>query len=87
MSYDKTPATKGDLDLLRESLEGRMQRQAERFEAWKDEIIRHFDVIAEDLRHDLLGAHHDEVELLKDAREDHERRIRRLEQSTGVLIG
>lgn len=87
MQHDPQPATQDDLERLRQSLEGRMERQAERLESCEQEIIQHFDLVAENLRHDLLGAHRDEIEILKDARNDHERRISQLERSTGVLIG
>lgn len=51
----------------------------ERMERWKDEIINHFHVIAEDLRHDLLGIHTDKISLLADKVNDHEERITVLE--------
>lgn len=80
MQHDPQPVTQDDLERLRQSLEQRMSEQ-------QAEIIQHFDLVAENLRHDLLGAHRDEIEILKDARKDHERRISQLERSTGVLIG
>lgn len=53
-------------------------------EGWKDDIIRHFDVAVEDIRHDLEGANRDEIGVLKDAKRDHEQRIVRLEQQAGI---
>jgi hypothetical protein len=50
----------------------------------KDEILRHFDVVAVDMRHDALGANRDEIEVLKDAKVDHEERIIGLEQMAGL---
>lgn len=49
-----------------------------------EETRRHFDVVAEQLFHDLAGASRDEIEILKDARKDHSRRIRRLERTVGI---
>jgi hypothetical protein len=45
----------------------------------KDEIIRHFDVVVETIRHDLLGANRDEMEGVKD-------RVKRLERHTGLVV-
>ena len=53
---------------------------------WKDEIIRHFDVVAEDIRHHLQGANRDEIEFLKDSKTDHEQRIVHLEKRAGVAV-
>jgi len=44
---------------------------------WKDEMVRGFQVIAEDLRHDLIGAH-------KDTMSSHEDRILKLEHHVGL---
>lgn len=79
MTYDSRPATKGDVDLLRQEFE-------QKLDTVKEEIMRHFDVVVETIRHDLLGANRDDIELLKDGRTDHERRIRRLERSTGIIV-
>jgi archaellum component FlaC len=53
--------------------------------ALHEETRRHFDVLAEQLFHQALGAHKDEIESLKDGKADHERRIRRLEEAAGVI--
>jgi len=53
---------------------------------WKDEIIRHFDVVAENIRHDLLGANRDEIEVLKNSKSDHEQRIVHLEKRAGIAV-
>jgi len=44
----------------------------------KDEILRHFDLTVETIRHDLLGANHDEIENIKD-------RVKKLERHTGLV--
>jgi hypothetical protein len=44
----------------------------------KDEILRHFDLVVETIRHDLLGANRDEIESVKD-------RVGRLKRHTGLI--
>lgn len=77
MSDDNTPATKGDLAQLSAELRGEMT-------GMKEEIIRHFDVVVENIRHDLEGANKDEIGVLKDGKSDHEQRIVHLEQLAGM---
>lgn len=48
-----------------------------------DEITRHFDVVVENIRHDLIGANRDEVVSLTNAKVDHEQRLLRLERTVG----
>lgn len=88
MAKPDEPLTKGDIAQLLEvvqRVDQRMYRLEQKVEEFKDETTRHFDVIVEDLRHDLVGARSDEVEVLKDGRRDHEKRIRRLEKSAGLI--
>ena len=54
-------------------------------EALHEETRRHFDVVAEKIHHDAIGARKDDIELLKGRRDDHERRIGRLEKSAGLI--
>lgn len=51
----------------------------------EDRLLRHFDLTVETIRHDLLGANRDELELIKDRNRDHERRISVLERSAGLV--
>ena len=83
MSKLDQPATKGDLANLESRLETNFN---DKLDAFKNEILRHFDIIAENLRHDALGARSDEIEVLKDSKKDHERRLTRLEQSAGLIV-
>jgi len=76
---------KGDIANLRDELKGEIAELRHDVELSKVEIKRHFDVVIEDLRHDLIGARNDEVEVLKDSRKDHERRIRHLEKNAGLI--
>lgn len=78
MKDDTTPATKGDLAQLRDELDRKI-------ESFKDEILRHFDVAVENIRHDLTGALRDAIEIAKDLKDNHERRIRRLERAAGLV--
>lgn len=48
-------------------------------EQWKNEVMGHFDLVAENIRHDLTGANRDELESLKNTTKSHERRIKALE--------
>lgn len=50
-----------------------------------EEMKRHFDVVVEDIRHDLLGANRDEVISLRNSKVDHEQRLLRLERSVGFV--
>jgi archaellum component FlaC len=59
-----------------------LQEQAR---ALHEETRRHFDVMVEQNFHQAMGAHKDEIESLKDGKTDHERRIRRLEKTTGLI--
>jgi septation ring formation regulator EzrA len=68
-----------------DGLEHRFDDLVGKVEEFKDEMTRHFDVVVEDLRHDLIGARSDELEVLKNCRQDHEKRIRRLEKSAGLI--
>gem|GEM_PF-4108430 len=80
-------ATKKDMKGLERNivdLTNEIQRSGEETRKYFEETKRHFDVKTEQLRHDYLGAHKDEVEVLKDARKDHERRIVRLEKMNFV---
>jgi hypothetical protein len=81
-------ATKQDIQLLMEEM-GKLYAANER---WKNEIIdevdgrivaseertkRHFEVVAEDIKHDFQGAFHDKLQ-------QHEERLARLEQHAGL---
>jgi hypothetical protein len=81
MASDNTPATKGDLDALRNDVSVLRRDLQESMKVLKDEIMRHFDLTIETIRHDLLGANRDDI----DAKGDHEKRIRKLERATGVV--
>ncbi|MCF7845149.1 MAG: hypothetical protein K9M03_04975 [Kiritimatiellales bacterium] len=82
MAQDNTaPATKKDIKILMDEI-GKLYDANLK---WKEEITRHFDVVAENMHHDLLGAHKDDIENLKNAKNDHEQRIHRLEKHTELV--
>jgi len=81
MEDHTTPVTKADINALMDSI-GKLY---DANEAWKEEIIRHFDVVVENIRHDLEGANRDEIEVLKDSKASHEQRITRLESHVGLV--
>jgi len=86
-----SPATKQDIAMLMTSI-GKLYDDTHSFKDdvraemadLKNEIVaseermkHHFDVVAEDLRHDVLGANRDEIESIKD-------RVVRIEQHVGL---
>lgn len=81
------PATKADIQFLTEQFgllldradrtDGHIDDLRSEMKAWKEEIVHEFKVIAEDLRHDLIGSHKDKIE-------QHEDRLVRLERHTGL---
>ena len=78
-SHD-APATKEDIRLLMEEI-GKLYMATEQWKTeiigkmqeWKTEIVHEFHIVAENMRHDYLGAHKDRIE-------NHEDRLRRLER-------
>lgn len=66
-------ATKADLAKLRSEVA-----------VMKDEIIRHFNVVAENIHQDVAGANADRVSLLEDQRTEHEARLTTVEQRLGL---
>lgn len=82
---DQAPATKLDIHLLMAQIgdyydrtENRMTDLERKIQESEERTKRHFDVVAETMRHDYLGAHKDRIE-------NHENRIRRLEEHSGLL--
>ena len=82
---DQSPATKKDIRLLMQRMASYYDKTEKRMEQWKNETKRHFDVVAEHMRHDLTWAHREEILMLKEAKEIHGRRISALERHTGLL--
>lgn len=88
MHDDSSPATKKDIQGIMEYLgknEAKIfdvERQVEgvkkQMKEDKEEIKRHFDVVAENLLHDFRGALNDKVQ-------NHENRIVRIEEHVGLI--
>jgi hypothetical protein len=75
MSADRnSPATKADIQLIMTEI-GRLYAANEQ---WKDELIEHFDLAAEDIKHNFESAFHDKLE-------QHDDRIKRLERHVKLL--
>lgn len=55
-------------------------------QTWKDEIIHEFHIVAEDIRHDAMGAQKDSIVQLKEKTSDHDQRITRLEGKVGIAV-
>lgn len=82
-------ATKSDLDALEKKLTSLLTESitASLIQIIKkegEETRRHFDVVAEDIRHDLAGANRDEISVLQDAKVDHGDRITKIETVVGL---
>ncbi len=88
---DSPPATKADIGMVMTEI-GKLYIANEQ---WKDEIItcvdnkaeetkRHFDVVAEDLKHDFWGIHNDKISVLNDRSSDHEERIITIEKQLTI---
>jgi hypothetical protein len=93
------PATKDDLRQFMAQLSSQIEGLYAAHERWKEELIdevdarlraaeestkRYFDLAVEQIRHDLLGAHKDAVEVFSDHNADHDRRLRILERYAGL---
>jgi len=72
---DRLAARVDRLDRRINSVERRLRADMKNM---KDEILRHFDLTVETIRHDLLGANRDEIGVIKD-------RVTRLEKHTGLV--
>jgi phage host-nuclease inhibitor protein Gam len=80
------PATKGDLEDavsgLRTELKGDIASVVEQLSAQmsadKKELMEHFNVVAENIRHDMASANEEEIDVLGD-------RVTRLEEHTGLV--
>ena len=74
------PATKKDIQIIMTEL-GKMYDAQER---WKTELKEHFDLVAENIRHDFASANREEIDMLKDGHKGHEKRILTLERTAGL---
>jgi len=81
MSDDQqAPATKADIALLM----GEFGKMYDAQERWKTELKEHFDLVAENIRHDFASANREEIDMLKDGHKKHEKRILTLERTAGL---
>lgn len=78
------PATKEDIQLLMQEIgklydaNARWKGEIEdRIDASEERMKRHFDMVVETIRHDLLGAHKDRIE-------NHENRLTHVERRLGI---
>ena len=93
---DNLPATKGDVRNSQEEL-ARMLASSfanvatkddltafatkDDLKTFKDEIVREFKVVTENIHRDVAGVNADEISLLKDQQATHEQRIDALERA------
>ena len=87
MSGDASqPATKADLIRLQKQIGLIVQQQlAAAKQEWLEDIKRYFDVTVENIRHDLQGANADEISLVGNTLNDHERRLTTVEKLAGTV--
>ena len=68
---------KTDVDETFAETGNRFNDLEEKMELWKKELKDHFDLVAENIKHDFKGAFHDKLE-------QHEDRIVQLEEHVGL---
>ncbi len=69
--------TERGLDEMATRTDHRLDEMEAKMERWKAEIVEHFDLVVENIRHDLAGAHLDRFAAFDD-------RLTRLERHTGL---
>lgn len=80
MADDSTsPATKGDLALLKGDFRALRDEMKVAMEGLEERLIHQFTLIAENLAHDFKGIFKDRMEQHSDTIEQHETRIQKLE--------
>lgn len=80
-SSRRQPATKGDVaDVVDDAVNGLRGEMKQ----WKDEIIHHFDVVAENIHRDVAGANRDESSALHDKVRQHDTDIATIKQKVGI---
>lgn len=75
---------KVDVDGWRKEVDGRFGDLEEKMEKWTKELKDHFDLVAENIRHDFASANREEIDVLKDGHKGHEKRILTLEHVAGL---
>jgi hypothetical protein len=81
-AHDTEVATKADLEQLEQRLDKKLELKLEQF---RDDILRHFDLTVETIRHDLEGANRDQIQVLLDGKKKLEDRVHRLERHLGLV--
>lgn len=73
---------------LLQTMEDRFEKQEvmleQRFYEFKDEILDHFDAVAENIHLDVAGANKDQISFIKEKTDSHEDRIETLERHAGL---
>jgi hypothetical protein len=69
---------------LKENMTLLRQEIKEEISQGKAEMKDHFDLVAENIRHDFVAANREEIEVLKDRSKDHGKRLGALEQVVGI---
>jgi len=75
---------RADVDGWRKEVDNQFVELREDMTKWKKELKDHFDLVAENIRHDFRAANREEIEVLKDGHKGHEKRILTLERAAGL---
>lgn len=81
------PATKADISILMQrmgDMDNNIHALKIQVDQKADETKRHFDVVAEDLKHDFWGIHNDKISVLNDRSNNHEERIVTIEKQLAI---
>jgi hypothetical protein len=84
VTHNTAPATKADIQMLMDAIGNLYDATARWNDETKKEVTEHFDLVAENLRYELVSAHREKVELLDEKTRDHDRRLRTLEHRIGA---
>jgi translation initiation factor 2 beta subunit (eIF-2beta)/eIF-5 len=95
MNKENEPATNKELDQAVEQLAQAMKTSSDRIEkritnlessiaTMKDEIVREFHVVAENIHRDVAAANQDEISAMKNTDQSLGQRVTSLEQRAGI---
>jgi len=65
-------------------MDGLETRMEQRLDGLRDELIRHVNLLDENMRRDVFGAFGDRYETLREVQQQHGQRLVKLEQNAGI---
>ncbi len=81
---ETAPATKTDVTLLKQEIMQIEGRLIEYMDKKAEETKRHFDVVAENLHYDMVGAHKDKISVIDDRSLQNRQRIEKIEARLAI---